>query len=255
MLPDGSPETWHDPAFEGGHRAGAAFINPLSSKQWASCLAATEDSGAVVNRSGSFPTQLGKHQPQAAPLHLTFQPSATCFPPRLIFVGRAEGQKELVTITCRAAYVVCFIMSSSPLPFQEIPSGRVSSLPPITGNWFSCCFSSIWFALSGTHMCPPPSQPSLPSLLRSPQVRSSSFRVFFNSLAYPWFVHQATARRQQRLSAARNLTGRMDGWRREGWSVRSRSPCQVTHGQPARLRRRRGYGCGEDRASAAPTRS
>lgn len=37
--------------------------------------------------------------------------------PRLIFVRRAEGEKELATVTCRAACVVHFVMPSSPLPF------------------------------------------------------------------------------------------------------------------------------------------
>lgn len=79
------------------------------------------------------------------------------------------------------------------------------------------------FKASGSYFkartCAPPSQLSLPSLLRPPQAPSGSFR----SSLISWLVLgspapavlQATARTEQWLSVARGLTGRMEKGRLE----------------------------------------
>lgn len=108
------PEPGQDPTFQSGN----SFINPTS----ASRAGGEQEAGAGWQGQGGTSSSRedgasGGNVNSVSPFPCHFAGSRRLRSPRLISVRRAEGEKELAAVTCRAACVVRFVMPSSPLPF------------------------------------------------------------------------------------------------------------------------------------------
>lgn len=194
------PEPGQDPTFESGN----SFINPTSASRaggWAGGRCGM--AGALGNRQhpGGW-IQRGERQPRAAHSHLILQAAAACIPPGWFLSGELRARRNLqplpaeqlvwFTSLCQAARCLSktFLQAESHHYLQPLETG------------FHAAFKA-----SGSHIsartCAPSSQPSLPSLLTSPQVYSPFISWLILGLSAP-AVPQTTARAEQQLRVAQS---------------------------------------------------
>lgn len=185
------PETGQDPTFESRN----SFINPTSASRaegWAGGRCRMAGTGWGTSSSRGDGSSGGNVHPRQ-PISISFSSQPLpAFPRGWFLSGELRARRNLQPLPAEQPVWFASLCQAAHCLSKTFPQAESHHyLQPLETGFHAALKASG--SHTSAHTCTPSSQPSLPSLLTSPQVYSSSFRSSFLGLSAP-AVPKTTAR-------------------------------------------------------------